>query len=125
MMDRLFAVHDGSCDAMTWLLLRLALAVEAYRRWVHRGAGRLRGSLRRLLRRLARTPAVPFVRRGHRPWNKTPPNIEEKLVHLHVEQPQLGAGQLARLAERVLGFSAVRGTVRRILIRRRELVVEL
>jgi transposase InsO family protein len=39
--------------------------------------------------------------------------------------PRLGAGQLMRLAERVLGFRAARETLRQILIRRRDLVVEL
>jgi len=67
-------------------------------------------------------PARGFPRR--RAWNRTPGHVEEHVVRLHVEQPQLGAGQLMRLAERVLGFRAARETIRRILIRRRELVVE-
>lgn len=46
-------------------------------------------------------------------------------MRLHVEHPYLGAGQLGRLAERVLGFSAARETFRQILIRRRDLVVAL
>jgi transposase InsO family protein len=46
-------------------------------------------------------------------------------VRLHVEHPFLGAGQLGRLAQRVLGFNAARETFRQILIRRRDLVVAL
>lgn len=40
---------------------------------------------------------------------------------LHVEQPQLGAGQLRRLAASVLGFSAVRETFRMEGVSRRQL----
>jgi hypothetical protein len=46
-------------------------------------------------------------------------------VRLHVEQPQLGAGQLRRLAFRVLGFAAARETIRCILIRNQNLIAEL
>ena len=46
-------------------------------------------------------------------------------MRLLVEQPQLGTGQLMRLAERVLGLRATRETFRQILIRRRDLVIEL
>jgi transposase InsO family protein len=51
--------------------------------------------------------------------------VEEQVVRLHVDQPQLGTGQLMRLAERVLGLQAARETIRRILMRKRDLVVEL
>ena len=47
------------------------------------------------------------------------------MVRLHVEQPQLGEGQLRHLAARVLGFQASKETFRRILARRRDLVVTL
>jgi len=46
-------------------------------------------------------------------------------VRLHVEQPQLGEGQLRHLAARVLRFHASKETFRRILARRRDLVVAL
>ena len=52
-------------------------------------------------------------------WNRTAAHLEGKWVHLHVEQPQLGTGQLMRLPERVLAFKAARETIRQILIRRR------
>jgi putative transposase len=60
-----------------------------------------------------------------RAWNRTPDSIEAAVVRLHVEQPQLGEGQLRHLAARVLGFQASKETFRRILARRRDLVVEL
>lgn len=44
------------------------------------------------------------------------------MARLHVEQPLLGAGQLRFLCERLLAFRPGRETIRRILIRRRELV---
>jgi transposase InsO family protein len=46
-------------------------------------------------------------------------------VRLHVEQPQLGEGQLRHLAARVLGFRASKETFRRIIARRRDLVTAL
>ncbi len=32
-MDMVFGVHDAVCDAVTWILLRLALACDVYRRF--------------------------------------------------------------------------------------------
>jgi transposase InsO family protein len=122
----LLAVNDWLCDAVIGLHLRCALAVETHRRRTRRGAERLHGSLQRLFRawRLERG-RLPFAPCARHPWNRTPAHVEEKVVRLHVEQPRLGAGQLMRLCERVLAFRAARETVRRILIRRRELIVEL
>jgi putative transposase len=60
-----------------------------------------------------------------RAWNRTPDSVEAAVVRLHVEQPQLGEGQLQHLAARVLGFQASKETFRRILARRRDLVVAL
>jgi putative transposase len=125
-MHMALAAHDELCDAVIWILLRLAVSVDGYRRWAHRRAGKLRGSLRRLRRqwlhrRGRRLPGRP----GKAAHNRTPEHVEELVVRLHVEQPQLGAGQLMRLSERVLGFVASRETIRRILLRRRELVVEM
>jgi hypothetical protein len=105
--------------------LRWALAVYSFERMALRGMRRLRGSLRRLLRRLLAERGLPIRRPGRCAWNRTPAHVEEKLVRLHVEQPQLGAGQLMRLARRVLGLETSRETVRRILIRRRELMGQL
>lgn len=51
--------------------------------------------------------------------------LRRRLVHLHVDLPHHGAGQLAMLARRVLGLVTTRETVRRILLRRQALVVEL
>ena len=51
--------------------------------------------------------------------------MEEKILRLHVEHPELGAGQLRFLAERVLGFVAARETIRRILRREPALVSAL
>lgn len=89
---------------------------------------KLRGSVRRLRRRWlgARGLLVAEDFAHHRrAWNTTSARIEEQVLRLHVEQPQLGAGQLSRLAERVLGVKATRETFRRILSRRAELVVHL
>ena len=120
------AAHDELCDALIWLCLRLALACNSYRRWVHRGAVRLRGSLRQLFRRWrAREGRLPFAPRARPAHNRTPAPVEESVVPLHVEQPQLGTGSLMRLSERVLGFRAARETFRQILIRRQDLVVEM
>jgi hypothetical protein len=60
-----------------------------------------------------------------RDWNRKPDHVEEQVVRLHAEHPLLGIGELGRLAVRVIGFSAVRETFRRILILRRDLLVAL
>jgi transposase InsO family protein len=59
------------------------------------------------------------------PHNRTPAQVEEQVVRLHVELPHLGTGQLKHLLERVLGFRAARETFRRILMRRKDLVVAM
>jgi transposase InsO family protein len=122
----LLMAHDTLCDTLIGICLRLALACDSYRRHVRKGALRLRGSLHRLYRgwRLSRDRprCPPRARPAH---NRTPAHVEESVVRLHVEQPQLGTGGLMRLSERVLGFRAARETFRQILIRRRDLVVEM
>jgi putative transposase len=122
----LLALHATLCDALVWLCLRIAVAIDEHRRRVAKHLRRLAGSIRRLRERWlrARRLHVP-ERRGRHPWNRTPPRAEEAVVRLHVEQPDLGAGQLRRLAERVLAFRASRETIRRILIRRRDLIADL
>lgn len=117
--------YDRLCLAVIQLLLRLALTIDDHRQGLPRRLRKWRGSLRRVYRRWAErhglAPPPSFPRR-RRPWNRTPEQIEEKVVRLHVEQPLLGAGQLRHLAARVLGFRATRETFRRILLRRRDLV---
>lgn len=123
---------DPACDSVVWLMLRAAGGLEESRRAVHRRAMALRASLRRHLLRWGRLrhsrgglegELGSYLRR--RAWNRTPDSVEEDVVSLHVECPHLGTGQLAALARRVLGFGGARATVRRILLRRRGLVVEL
>ena len=100
-------------------LLWLAVKLENVRRRLPRLERRLRHSLRRLLERWQQeVGALPVdAHRRARAWNRTPANVEEGVVRLHVEQPLLGVGQLRHLAARVLGFAAARETFRRILIR--------
>jgi transposase InsO family protein len=121
------SAHATACDTLIWLCLRTAVAIEEHRRRVARHARRLIGSLRSLLRRwLRRRGFAPKARPFGRPaWNRTPPDVEESLVRLHVEHPQLGTGQLMRLAARVLAFRAARETIRKILARRHDLVAAL
>jgi transposase InsO family protein len=124
-MRFLFVVLHAVCASLIWCGLRLALAVDTFERRAVRGLRRLRGSLQGLLDGFLVERGRPGRgRRRRHAWNRTPPHVEEQVVRLHVEQPQLGTGQLMRLAERVLGFQAARETIRQILIRRRELVVE-
>ena len=52
-------------------------------------------------------------------------HVEQQLARLHVEHPFLGSGGLRSLARRVIAFNASRETVRRILLRRRDLIVAL
>ena len=102
------------------------MALERHRRWVRRRGGRLRGSLLKVWKRWRNQTGAPpppeVLRRG---WNRTPRHLEERLVHLHVERPDLGAGQLAHLSERLLGLATTRETVRRILLRQQALITEL
>ena len=110
------------------LLLDLALWLDKVRRRLPHKLRRWTGSLRRFVGRIfLPVPAVPppVFRQKRRPWNRTPDHVEQQLVRLHVEHPFLGTGGLGRLARRVMAFGASRETVRKILLRRRELVVEL
>ncbi len=107
-------------DVVLWLSrLRDRLPVTA-RRWSR--------SLRRFVRRLFVMPPPvppPVFRKRRRPWNRTPGHIEEQVARLHVEHPWLGSGGLRALARRVLAWNACPETVRRILLRRRDLVATL
>ena len=62
-----------------------------------------------------RPPAAVAPRRAQRPprRDRTPENLEIDLVRLHVAHPELGAGQLRWLCERVLGFLPGRERSRR------------
>lgn len=127
-MSTLLTLHGRGCFFAIRCLLWLAVALDDHRRFVARRVQRWQRRLRRLYERWLRWRGVtkPVPRRSGRPaWNRTPEHIEEQVVRLHVEHPYLGAGQLGRLAERVLGFSAARETFRQIVIRRRQLVVAL
>jgi transposase InsO family protein len=88
-----------------------------------RTGGRARFQLGRGFPDHSEPPAV--FRQKRRPWNRTPDHIEQQLVRLHVEHPWLGTGGLGRLARRVVAFGASRETVRKILLRWRNLVVDL
>lgn len=125
-MDGVLRAHEGLCLLLIRVLLRLAVAVEDWRGGFRKRAVRLRGSLRKVLRRLLRDRGVRAPHPGGRPsWNRTPREIEEQIVRLHVDAPQLGAGQLQRLAYRVLGFRSARETIRKILIRNQDLIGEM
>ena len=129
-MGHFLRLHDAACLAVVRVLLLFALAIDDHRRRVQRSARRLRGALRTHARRFLAflglyAPPPPFARRRRRPWNRTAPGVEEAVVRLHAEHPRLGAGQLRFLAERVLAFRAARETFRQILIRRRDLVVDI
>lgn len=127
-MESLLRTVDLVCDSVVWVLLRMAVAIDGLRRTLMRTALAFRASLRRLLRRWTRHRGrvVDSPGTSSRPaWNRTPASLEEDVVALHVEYPHLRAGQLAALARRVVGFQGVRETVRRTLLRRQGLVVEL
>jgi hypothetical protein len=123
-MGLVAAIFHAVCTVLIWWCLRCALAVESFQRWTLRRARRLRGSLPKLLRRFLVLHGHPEPHRRRRAWNRTPEHVEEELVRLHVEQPQLGPGQLVRLAWRVLGVQICRETGRQILIRKRDRIVE-
>ncbi|MHB1845740.1 MAG: hypothetical protein ACYCWW_13010, partial [Deltaproteobacteria bacterium] len=120
-MDLLANGIEQMADCLIGLGLRLVLAIDDARKAIVKRLGRwgaARGSLRLLLRRwLLRKGASPidsFRRRGgQRPHNRTPDQVEVAIVRLHVEQLQLGNGQLRLLAARVLGVLLARETVRR------------
>jgi transposase InsO family protein len=120
--------HGVLCLFLVRRFLRLAIAIDDHHRRVARRVKRWQKRVRTLYERWLRWRGLlapkPF-RRRHHPWNKTPDDVEEQIVRLHVQQPRLGAGQLRFLAARVLGFSAARETIRQILIRRRDLVAAL
>lgn len=110
-MIDLLAAHGQLCKALLWLLLRLAVAVDVHERRVNRVGRRLRGSMRRVYEKWLGVKHLLEPRhcaRRRPAWNRTSQQLEEKLVRLHVELPNLGAGQLARLVEHVLGFKAAR-----------------
>ena len=127
-LDRVLQFLIARIIRMVLLQLALALWLDVARRRLPDKVRRWTGSLRRFATRIfVPLPAVPphVFRRKRRPWNRTPDHIEKQLVRLHVEHPFLGAGGLGRLAYRVIAFGASRETVRKIILRRRTLVVEL
>lgn len=127
-MATLLEAHAAVCLVLIRSLLWLAVALDDHRRALARRVKRWQQRVRRLydrwLRRGGLLAPPPFPRR-HRAWNRTPEQLEQEIVRLHVEQPQLGAGQLRWLAARVLGFSAAREPIRQILLRQRDLVATL
>ena len=126
MMD---ALIDFSADFLIGFGLRLLLAIELGRKRLKKRLRKFRGSLRAVLRRWLWMRQLPIEgfrrRRGAVPHNRTPAHIEAEVVRLRIEQPQLGAGQLARLVQRVLGVRLVRETIRRILLRKKDLAAVL
>ena len=123
------ALLDSFADFAILHALRFALLVDRAREGIKGRLRKLRGSLPALLRRWLLRRGRPVDgfrrRRGAVPHNRTPAAIEAQLLGLQVDQPQLGAGQLARLAERVLGVRLARETIRRILLRRHDLAAVL
>jgi len=111
----LLAWYLSVLDRLVATILRLAIVIEHHATAVRGALPRLRGSLRRLLRRGTQPP----VRRSKRAvaWNRTPPAIDARVLKLKAVHPQLGAGSLARLVERLSGTRLERETVRRILLR--------
>jgi len=128
-MEPILRAFDRICLFAICFLLRRALAVNDMRLRLPQRVRRWRGSLRKLWRRwtLAHRPdlAPPFVPRRKRPWNRTPDHIEEEVVRFHVATPIIGAGQLACLLGRVVGVTLTRETIRKIVIRRQDLVLKL
>ena len=119
--------YVGVCDRIIWCCLRLAIAIDDHRRWADRHARRPLGSLSRLLSRWQGVGTRRFrsCGRGRTPWNRVPPHVEDEIARLHVEHPQLGAGQLNQLVRRVRGFRLARETIRKILIRHGAVIAEL
>ena len=110
------------------LLVWLLQATVEHRRKFKTTTGLLQGSLNRIIKqwRVLTGQADPvFLPRFHRGGNRTPEHIEREVVRLHVEQKHLRSGQLAALLERVSGVRLSRETVRKILTRRQDLVLEL
>ena len=107
------------------LVLRLAFvwlgAVQRQRRGWSRWRTRLRLSVAQALRRLG-LAREPLCRRAP---NRVGAQLEEALCRLHVDVPHLGARSLCALLLRIMGETVAPTTARRILVRRRELVVEL
>lgn len=127
-LDRVLQLLIARIIRTVILQLDLALWLDRLRRRLPDRLRRWTGSLRRLARRIfVPVPDVPppVFRRKRRPWNRTPDHIEEQLARLHVEHPFLGSAGLGRLAGRVMAWNACTETVRKILLRRRGLVVEL
>jgi putative transposase len=127
-IDRLLCALIATNIRVVKMLIDLALWLDKLRRLLPRKVRRWTGSLRRFVRRIfVPAPPVPppVFRQKRRPWNRTPDHIEQELTRLHVEHPFLGSGGLRRLAGRVIAFNASRETVRKILLRRRDLIVAL
>jgi putative transposase len=127
-LDRVLQFLVARIIRVVLMQLELALWLDRVRRRLPQKARRWTGSLRRLVKHIfVQNPPVPppVFRRKRRPWNRTPDHIEEQLARLHVEHHWLGSAGLGRLAHRVLAWNVSRETVRKILLRRRALIVEL
>ena len=125
----LLGIYLRFVHAAMHLLLRLALALDGHSRRLPRRVRKLRGSLRRAYEvwrlRHGLPPSGPPPPSPVRRANRTPDAVERQVICVHLEQPELGAGQLRLLVARVAGIVLARETIRRILIRRQDLVREL
>ena len=112
MFSALIFAIDSCCTRASIAALLVALYVERFRFWFTKRLSRWSQRWRTAVNGVrllvfdwlhhlgSRNRALPPFRRG---WNRTPRHIEEQIVQLHVAHPQLGAGQLKLLVERILG----------------------
>jgi transposase InsO family protein len=116
-------------DFVIYRTLWFALWLSLLRDFFISKSRRVRGSLHRILIRWRRwNGAVAFKRASrchHRAWNKTPEDVELEVCRLHVELRFVGARKLNEMLFRVFGRALSHSTVRRILIRRHDLLREL
>ncbi|MBS2033243.1 MAG: hypothetical protein JST54_35545, partial [Deltaproteobacteria bacterium] len=125
---RALAAHTTAALELAAVFIRIGLAIADYATWVDRKGKYLIGSVRTLrnalLVQLGRAKPMLFPR-CRRASNRTPEHIEREVARLHEAQRHLGHGQLALLLERVAGVRLARETVRAILRRRRDLILEM
>lgn len=126
-------LHDGVCSVLIVLVMRLAMALDDWRRAVNRVVPQLvtalRGSLRKVWRLYVRgrggqahTGERPMRRRAA---NRIPAEVEEKIVQVHVAWPTLRAGKLRDVLYRAYALDLPRETVRRVIRRNQKLIAEL
>ena len=121
-------LHTAAAMKVAGMFIRFGLAVASYATWADRKAKYIFGSLARLRKmwKVRFGGAEPvFLPRHRRGSNRTPEHVEVEVVRLHEAQRRLGNGQLAMLLERVVGVRLARETVRAILRRRRDLVLDI